>query len=101
MAQVYHVTTIGEWNAAQATGAYRAASLEKEGFIHCSEAHQVAGVLQRYFSGKTGLVRLTIDTEQLSAELKYELAPSVNEYFPHIYGALNIDAVIEVVKLQG
>lgn len=101
MALVYHVTTIGEWAAAQATGSYRAASLEKEGFIHCSEAHQVTGVLQRYFSGKTGLVRLTIDTEQLSAELKYELAPSVNEYFPHIYGALNIDAVIEVVELHG
>lgn len=100
MPVIYHVTTLPEWEAAQLTGAYRAASLETEGFIHCSEAQQVAGVLQRYFAGKTNLVKLAIDTEKLFAELKYELAPSVNEYFPHIYGPININAVIAILNVE-
>lgn len=100
MPVIYHVTTLPEWEAAQPTGEYRVASLETEGFIHCSEEHQVSGVLQRYFAGKINLVKLVIDTEKLVAELKYELAPSVNEHFPHIYGSINTDAVIDVVCLK-
>jgi len=42
---IYHVTTAEEWKAAQEKGVYEAASLKAEGFIHCSEEHQVAGVL--------------------------------------------------------
>ena len=48
--------------SAQEKGFYEAASLKTEGFIHCSEEHQVAGVLERYFENKTGLVKLVIDT---------------------------------------
>lgn len=100
MPVIYHVTTLPEWEQALLSGEYRAASLEKEGFIHCSEEHQVAGVLQRYFKGKTNLVRLTIQAEKLTAELKYELAPSMNELFPHIYGPVNVDAVMDAIMLN-
>ena len=40
-----------------------------------------------------------INEEKLTAVLKYELAPSVNEAFPHIYGMLNLDAVVKVENL--
>jgi uncharacterized protein (DUF952 family) len=43
---------------------------------------------------------LVINTEKLTSELKYELAPSVNENFPHIYGPINLDAVIDVMELD-
>ena len=66
---VYHVTTLGEWQKANTIGFYEAASLHTEDFIHCSTEQQVAGVLQRYFVGKTGLVKLTIDTTKLHARL--------------------------------
>ena len=39
---------------------------------------------------------LHIEESKLTAPLKYELAPSVNEEFPHIFGQLNLDAVIKV-----
>ena len=94
MAIIYHVTTEKEWEAAKAKGFYTAPSLDTEGFIHCSEASQVKGVLQRYFAGKKNLVKLVVDTSELTAELKYERAPSVNEDFPHVYGAINLDAVV-------
>jgi uncharacterized protein (DUF952 family) len=96
MATIYHVTTAPEWEEAQKTGYYTAPSLELEGFIHCSQASQVAGVLQRYFAGKENLVKLTIDTEKLEHRLQYDLAPSINEEFPHVYGPINITAVEKV-----
>ena len=99
MAIIYHVTTKQEWNDAKEKGFYTAPSLETEGFIHTSEAQQVKGVLQRYYQGKKDLLKLVIDTEKLTSKLKYELAPSVNENFPHIYGPINLDAVIEAVEI--
>ena len=99
MAFIYHITTKQEWGLAKEKGYYTAPSLETEGFIHCSEEEQVSGVLERYFSGKEDLIKLVIDVEKLNSGLKYELAPSVNESFPHVYGPVNLDAVISVQTL--
>ncbi|MBN8838182.1 MAG: DUF952 domain-containing protein [Sphingobacteriia bacterium] len=96
MEVIYHVTTKQEWETALQKGFYEAASLHTEGFIHCSKAEQVAGVLGRYFQGKNDLVKLHIDISKLQNELKFELAPSVNEEFPHVFGTINIDAVIKI-----
>lgn len=101
MALIYHIITAAEWAAAQAVGSYTAPSLASEGFIHCSkDERQTTGVLQRYFSGKTDLLKLIIDTDNLESELHYELAPAVGEDFPHIYGPLNTDAVIGVETIS-
>ncbi len=99
MPTIYHVTTAEEWNAAKQKGFYEAPSLKTEGFIHCSEQHQVAGVLERYFQEKTGLVKLVIDTSKLTSRYIQEWSPSVKDTFPHIYGPINADAVIDVVAL--
>src|SRR4051812_29677986 len=96
MSTIYHVTTRPDWEKAQQQGFYIAPSLDLEGFIHCSQVHQVAGVLDRYFKGKDNLVKLVIDTDKLTSRLQYDLAPSINEEFPHVYGPINLDAVVEV-----
>lgn len=93
MAIIYHVTSAQEWAAAQEKGYYEAPSLRLEGFIHCSEEGQVAGVLERYFAGRQNLVRLSIDTDRLESPLRYEEAPSIGQVFPHLYGVLNLTAV--------
>lgn len=97
---IYHVTTKNEWNNALQQGSYAAASLPVEGFIHCSKAAQVRGVLERYFKGKTDLVKLVIDTNRLTNKLQFDFSPSVNEEFPHVYGVINLDAVLEVIELN-
>jgi uncharacterized protein (DUF952 family) len=91
---IYHVTTADEWKDAQSKGSYEADSLHSEGFIHCSTAMQVQGVLERYYSNVKNLVLLSIDPQKLKAPLKFEMAPSVNEEFPHVFGPINPDAVI-------
>jgi uncharacterized protein (DUF952 family) len=96
---IYHVVTQANWQNALQQGFYEAESLLTEGFIHTCKAEQVAGVLKRYYKDQSNLILLHIDETKLTAPLKYELAPSVNESFPHIYGRLNIDAVVKVETL--
>ena len=96
---IYHVSTNEEWQTALQQGFYEVPSLAEEGFIHCSKMEQVAGVLERYYKDQLGLLLLHIDESKLNVPLKYELAPSVNEEFPHIYGRLNLDAIAEVENL--
>jgi len=96
MPLIYHITTNEEWNHAKQTGRYEAASLKEEGFIHCSEDRQVADVLKRYFSGKTHLVKLTIDTTKLSSQLIYDWSNAIEDTFPHVYGPINMDAITSV-----
>jgi uncharacterized protein (DUF952 family) len=96
---IYHVVDKYNWQKALQQGFYEAPSLALEGFIHCSKEEQVKGVLERYYAGQTELLLLHIDESKLSAALKYELAPSVKEAFPHIYGALNLEAVVEISNI--
>lgn len=97
---IYHVTTKRSWSAAREKGYYEVPSLQSEGFIHCSKAEQVQGVLERYYSGQSDLLKLVIDPARLAAPLKFELAPSVNEEFPHVYGTINLDAVVNVEEIE-
>ncbi len=99
MAKIFHIARQIDWQAAQAAGSYRVASLEHEGFIHCSTAEQVAGVANRFYRGQADLVLLHIDPQRVQAPLRYEApaeAPASSERFPHIYGPLNLDAVVAV-----
>ncbi len=96
---IYHVVTTQNWQKALQQGFYEAASLATEGFIHASKAEQVAAVLERYYKNQVNLLLLHIDETKLTATLKYELAPSINEEFPHIFGRLNLDAVIKIETL--
>lgn len=98
-APIYHITSRKEWETALSKGFYVAATQPQEGFMHCSTAEQVTGVLERYYTGQTGLVKLGIDPGKLTSPLLYELAASVNQLFPHIYGPLNLDAVFEVNEI--
>jgi uncharacterized protein (DUF952 family) len=99
MPVIYHVTTAANWNAAKQKGFYEHPSLIAEGFIHCSQDHQVAGVLERYFTGQTDLVKLVIDTDKLTSKFVFDWSPSTADTFPHVYGTINIHAVIDVVAL--
>lgn len=96
---IYHVTNKTDWIKAKALGFYEAASLATEGFIHNSTKEQVSGVLQRYYKNATDLVLLHIEESLLTAPLKYELAASVGELFPHIFGPINLEAVVKVEDL--
>jgi uncharacterized protein (DUF952 family) len=96
---IYHVTTAAGWQEAKEKGYYDHPSFKEEGFIHCSQEHQVAGVLERYFAGKDNLVKLVIDTDKLTSKFVFDWSPSTHDTFPHVYGTINADAVVDVIAL--
>jgi uncharacterized protein (DUF952 family)/maleate cis-trans isomerase len=103
MEHIFHITRAEDWRAAQADRAYRISTrdrtLEQEGFIHCSYAHQVQHVANAFFGGLEDLVVLEIDRQRVHAEVRDETAGG-DERFPHIYGPLNLDAVLAVRPLN-
>jgi uncharacterized protein (DUF952 family) len=92
---VYHITPETAWEQACRAGAYAADSLQDEGFIHLSTREQVLGVAARFYRGQAGLVLLAIDPARLAAELRYEESEP-GQHFPHLFGPLNLDAVVAV-----
>lgn len=100
MAIIFHITTDAEWKLAIEKGYYQTSSLKDEGFIHCCTEGQVEGVLTRYFREKENLVRLEIETDQLTSPFYYEWSPSIADTFPHIYGVINLDAVKNVKPMK-
>ena len=105
---IYHVTFQKAWRKAQQRGEYRAESLETEGFIHCSTRSQVLAVVEKFYKGQPGLLLLMIDPFLLTSELKWEPPsggtppPGVPEgdLFPHVYGPINLNAVVKVFDLS-
>ena len=97
---IYHITTRPQWQAAQQAGVYHIASLESDGFIHCSFLHQVLPSARRHFAGQPDLLVLGIDPDRLNAELRIERGTDSPQDFPHIYGEVNLDAVVEVTPLD-
>ena len=97
---IYHVTTLKEWEAAKIKNEYTPVNFEQDGFIHCSIEKQIPGVLDRFYKGQTGLVKLKIEKEKVQRPVLFELAVDLDELFPHIYGALNLDSVVEVTTIS-
>ena len=107
---IYYVCSCSAGIAARAGGAYRAPSLDTEGFLHCSQAHQVRGVLEQFYASQTDLGLLVVAPTLLTSVLKYvppaslpgassaaALAP--DERFPHLYGPLESGAILDIVDV--
>jgi uncharacterized protein (DUF952 family) len=78
---------------------YRAASLDVEGFVHCSDFGTVHLPANRLFAGRTDLVLLVIDPARLDVPLRWEEGspPSPDGvWFPHVYGPIPAAAVVGV-----
>lgn len=100
MTRIFHLAEPQHWTDALASGRYvqstRGATLEQQGFIHCSDAGQWARVRERFYADVTGdLVLLEIDPALLDAPLVREVGESgSDEMFPHLYGPLPVTAVV-------
>lgn len=100
---IFHITTEADWAHAQAEGAYssstRGLTLAQVGFVHCAFEEQVAGVANAFFRGVAKLVVLRIAIDRLKVEVRYEDLQGGHERFPHVYGPLNLDAVVATTPL--
>jgi len=93
---ILHITSRNDWNKALDDGKYHPESLNTDGYIHCSKPSQIIKVANHSFNGKKGLVLLVIEPKKVKPEIKYEGAEPT-DLFPHIYGELNLDAVVSIL----
>lgn len=104
---IYHVAKAEDWAFAQENKRYETASLKQEGFIHGSTQDQLNRLKQSgIFSQDQPWVLLVIDPLKVHSELRYEVSGDPagfksmpHELFPHIYGPLNLDAVVRTEPL--
>ncbi len=91
---VHHLVRAIDWSDGTGTK-YSPPSLSEEGFIHFSTSEQVPQTVERYYRNVDDLLVVTVDVDKLAAELRWEDLAGHGE-FPHLYGALNMDAVTDV-----
>lgn len=97
--RLFHLALASEWHAALAGHGYQTSTLGRsvaeEGFTHCSRASQVAGVATRFYGEVAEpLVLLEIDPALLTSPVVDEVPPGGSESFPHVYGPLDVVAVV-------
>ena len=102
--RIFHIATAADWQAAQASGEYavstRGRTLAEEGFIHASRGDQWQGVRERFYSDiEEPLVLLSIETDLLRSPVVDEAVPGTDETFPHIFGPIEVPAVVNVLPL--
>lgn len=105
---IYHIVTLNDLKTQTKNNYYKPRNFEKDGFIHCTEGISTSLlVLEDYFaeaSKSNVILILEIDKTKLKSEIKFEPPAPIpgggtnhikdGILFPHIYGSLNIDAVI-------
>ena len=107
MTDLLHITERAAWDAARLSGSYetstRGRTLRDEGFIHCSLPHQLRDVAEALYGDdpRDDLVVLLIDSERLTAPVRYEVPERGAEEFPHIYGPVPLHAVVRVEPWRG
>ena len=93
---IIHTANREEYEKEIVTGSYGSKSLERSGFIHCSDLDTYYLVAPNFRNDFTEKVILLIDTDKLASEVKWEDGGGLD--FPHIYGLLNRDAIIGVFE---
>lgn len=92
---VYKIVREDDWAAACLTGGYLGSPDDKrDGFIHLSAAHQLAGTARKHFKGQRGLILVRFRASDLGTGLQWETSRG-GDLFPHYYGSLSTDLALE------
>jgi uncharacterized protein (DUF952 family) len=102
--KIFHLTTPADWSRAVADGVYRLStrdrSLEQVGFVHCSYRDQVLGVAELLYGDAAELVLLVLDPRRLASPVRAENLEGGQELFPHLYGPLEVSAVVRALPVR-
>jgi len=96
--RTFHLVAEADWAASDVNAAYVPEAFAQDGFIHCTDgAAELARTANRYYrSDPRAFLTLVIDKTRVTAPVRYEDAARI---YPHIYGALNRDAIVGVVPV--
>jgi len=96
---IYKLLDRPAWDAALAEGVFKGSAVDlADGFIHFSSASQAAETARRYFTGRSDLMLVAVDTERLGAALRWEPSRG-GDLFPHLYGPMPTTAAVSARPL--
>jgi uncharacterized protein (DUF952 family) len=101
---IYHIALEPDWESALEAGEYRISTvgrtLEDEGFLHAAYGNQIRGVAEAFYTDVSeSLVLLAIDERRLTVPLQVDAVPGQADGYPHIYGPLDVAAVVMATPL--
>jgi uncharacterized protein (DUF952 family) len=97
---IYKICPASAWREAERQGVYRGSADDaRDGFIHFSTGSQVTETAKKHFFGQTGLFLIQVDADVLGEALRWEHSRN-DELFPHLYGELDLGAVIGVLDMR-
>ena len=88
MNEILHIASPREWETAQAAGSYSDPIYREHGILHCCRPSQLELATRLHFQGQGELLVLSLDADQLSAEIRWVSYDSVPESFPHVLGPI-------------
>ena len=100
MRTIYKICPASAWREAERQGVFRGSAVDiKDGFMHFSDASQVAETARKHFFGQTGLFLIAVDADALGDALRWECSRN-DELFPHLYGELDLGAVTAILDMR-
>ena len=97
---IFHITTPTAWNNFEHQNYFKADSLQTEGFIHTSTIAQLEATAQRYYANENEIIVLHLDANAMQQKIKYEWASSANDFFPHIYGVIEKENILQIQSIK-
>lgn len=94
---IIHCMQEKSWNKVKNKKSFGKKDLRKYGFIHCSTIEYFWRVAPNFRDVKESMVLICIDENKLISEIKYEDSDHCGRYYPHIYGKINMDSVVQVL----
>ncbi|MCT8138425.1 DUF952 domain-containing protein [Anaerobacillus sp. CMMVII] len=94
---ILHCLKETSWQEGKNSMYYGKHYIVSEGFIHCSSIENFWRVAPNFKNIKDRLVLLCIDTDKVESEIKWEDDDNCGREYPHIYGELNLDSVVNVI----
>ena len=109
--RIYHLAPESELRLGFGGDWYRPARLPEDGFVHCASRDVVLSVARDSFGAAAEPIWvLAIDPARVAAEVRWEApAPlpgagsahlAERETFPHVYGPIEVDAIVGAAPLR-
>jgi uncharacterized protein (DUF952 family) len=99
VALTFHGTPRDYFESTDASRPYTPAAFDADGFIHCTDGERLfLDTLSAYYGSEPGdWIALVIETDRVDAPVRYD---DTERVFPHIYGPLNRDAIVDIRQLE-
>jgi len=94
---LFHIAEVDAWSIADTE--YEPVSFKREGFIHLSTRQQVLLTASRYYADRHDMVLLAVAADRLPHRPVFENLLGGTELFPHFYGRLPVEAVVDSAPL--